>query len=680
MRRASLFSTGVAALALAASTAAAQAPVDTLTYPASFYAPYSPQTALDMVQRTPGFVLAEGEQLRGFGGGSGNVLIDGARPASKSGGLEDALRRIPASHVERVEVVRGAQTAEAQGQSTVLNIVRRRERTGGAWSAEMERNGGGLIYPRLEATLTGQAAGWDATVKANAFWEQYPYRTLRTNRDADGDLTSTWIDDRPTTLTEGFLSGEASRALAGGMARLNGRMGWQRFYYDQESDIFLARAPGGSPDQTNLFEYDREDWTLEVGGDYTREVPGWTWKTLGLANAKIYGQEQSDVRRSAGGALVARSDARLSQLPVEALLRTTLAGRGGGAIRPEVGAEIAYNRLESRFSLTTDNGSGPVPVELSAADVLVQEWRGEAFFNGTWAVNDSLTLEGALAVEGSCITVTGDVENEQSFLFLKPAAAVVWRPFPELQVRVGALRRVGQLNFTDFAASAELQDDQAVAGNPALEPEKIDRLSAAIDYRGARGLAVNVEFYLERRDDVLEQVRLPSGTPGLANAGTAEVLGVKANATLPLQIVAPGLSLKAEGEVRETSFDDPLTGRARDLSGFRSPIFKLELIHAPPGGDWNWGVNVASYDGVEGAQYLVDQIDFNRYGPTVGGYVETSAISGLLVRLSVRNAATERNYRLRTFYAPDRSGALLGTDERESARGVFVTLRVSGRF
>jgi hypothetical protein len=36
-------------------------------YPAAHYTPFAPQTALDMVRRTPGFVLDEGDdELRGF--------------------------------------------------------------------------------------------------------------------------------------------------------------------------------------------------------------------------------------------------------------------------------------------------------------------------------------------------------------------------------------------------------------------------------------------------------------------------------------------------------------------------------------------------------------------------------------------------------------------------------------
>lgn len=87
-----------------------------MIYTSSDFAAFSPQTALDIVKRTPGFVLAEGgSELRGYGGAGGNVLIDGVRPVSKAG-VVDALSRIAASQVARIELIRNASTSLAQGQ------------------------------------------------------------------------------------------------------------------------------------------------------------------------------------------------------------------------------------------------------------------------------------------------------------------------------------------------------------------------------------------------------------------------------------------------------------------------------------------------------------------------------------------------------------------------------------
>src|SRR5690349_16774831 len=74
----------------------------TTVYDSGFFAQYAPRSALDIVQRIPGFTLdlgnnqaATGVDVRGFAGTAGNVVINGARPSSKSETLETLLARIP---------------------------------------------------------------------------------------------------------------------------------------------------------------------------------------------------------------------------------------------------------------------------------------------------------------------------------------------------------------------------------------------------------------------------------------------------------------------------------------------------------------------------------------------------------------------------------------------------------
>src|SRR4051794_26927061 len=70
-----------------------------IAYPAAFFAEAQPNTAFDMIDRLPGFTFDSGDEVRGFGGAAGNVLIDGERPTSKSDNLENILRRVPAAQV-----------------------------------------------------------------------------------------------------------------------------------------------------------------------------------------------------------------------------------------------------------------------------------------------------------------------------------------------------------------------------------------------------------------------------------------------------------------------------------------------------------------------------------------------------------------------------------------------------
>ncbi|HEX7726063.1 MAG TPA: Plug domain-containing protein, partial [Rhizomicrobium sp.] len=82
-------------------------PENVLVYQATYFADARPNTAYDMIQRLPAFTFDDGNSERGFAGTAGNVLIDGQRPTSKSDDLQSVLTRIPASNVERIEIIRG---------------------------------------------------------------------------------------------------------------------------------------------------------------------------------------------------------------------------------------------------------------------------------------------------------------------------------------------------------------------------------------------------------------------------------------------------------------------------------------------------------------------------------------------------------------------------------------------
>ena len=107
------------------AVACAQAQTDQtsiLVYQAAFFADARPNTAYDMIGRLPAFTFDDGTSARGFAGTAGNVLIDGQRPTAKTDDLLSILSRIPASDVDRIEVIRGGAPGidSRQAQTTVL--------------------------------------------------------------------------------------------------------------------------------------------------------------------------------------------------------------------------------------------------------------------------------------------------------------------------------------------------------------------------------------------------------------------------------------------------------------------------------------------------------------------------------------------------------------------------------
>ena len=95
-----------------------------LVFQPDFFAAQRPNTALDMINRVPGFSVNDGSGARGFEGAVGNILINGNRPASKNDTGSNVLSRTLASRVERIELIRGgAAGIDMQGYSVVVNVI-----------------------------------------------------------------------------------------------------------------------------------------------------------------------------------------------------------------------------------------------------------------------------------------------------------------------------------------------------------------------------------------------------------------------------------------------------------------------------------------------------------------------------------------------------------------------------
>ncbi len=651
------------------------------SYPRSFFNRFNPQNAQDLVDRLPGFTLDQGEDdLRGFGATAGNVLIDGERPSSKVGGIEDALRRTPANQVERIDVIRGSAGAgEAAGQSVVANIIRRRDLAAGSWEVELERPSDGIYYPSAEITFARRLGLWDTSTKANAFWERFPLEGPRIQRDADGGLISSQYEDRPSVLTEGYLSSEARRALAGGTLTVTSRIGHSEFLPDTERLGYDGRLPDGEPDEKFTIDLDSIVDEGELGIDWNRTLGSdWNLKVLSLSSVQLLDEEQEVRTQRPVGTLVSGSTFSLKEDSFETVLRSALARATSSPLQPEVGGEITYNRLDSELFLETFEGDTTTIIDLPASDVTVEEWRAEVFANLIWLLTDRVSVESGLAFEASEISVSGDASNTQTFSFVKPFATFIYDWRPGVQLRLGARRTVGQLNFSEFAASASAEDDRFLGGNPDLGPDQTTRGSFTIDLRSdARG-ALNVEFFHEWRDDVIEQVELPSGAFGADNAGDGRVWGVTANASLPLAPVIPGGLIEIEADIRDSTFEDPLTGQDRDLSDVESPTLFIEFRQDLPQARISWG---ASYRATrDNAVFFADEESFEETGETWRLFIETTRFWGIRTNFALRNIGDRNFFRERRFFEPSRAGEFTGTETIDRDRGMFATLTFTGQF
>src|SRR5438876_6578380 len=160
-----------AATVVLASAATATPPpsASRVAYDAAYYARFSPSTALDMINQTPGFALEDTGTRRGFAGASGNVLVDGEHPIAKSQSLSDILQRIPAKQVLRIELLRGGEAgADASGHAVIANVVRTPSAGAGVYQLGFEYAGRTPV-PNGWSSWSGRLGRTDYSIGINGY-------------------------------------------------------------------------------------------------------------------------------------------------------------------------------------------------------------------------------------------------------------------------------------------------------------------------------------------------------------------------------------------------------------------------------------------------------------------------------------------------------------------------------
>ncbi|EGF95506.1 Outer membrane receptor for ferrienterochelin and colicins [Brevundimonas diminuta] len=533
-----------------------------LIFTPDFFADARPNTALDMVNRVPGFSVNDGDGARGFEGAVGNVLINGSRPASKNDTGSNVLGRTVASQVERIELIRGgAPGIEMQGYSVVANIILKnttsREHIA-TFNASLFEGGQDLYGGSYQFTERKGDRTWGVTLSDGISSSDSngagPLRRVGPN----GELLR--AEDY---YNDGYgggnsIRGNFSSPLLGGKVDLTARYGINDWH-----NINRQTAPGVRREA--LFDEDTKSG--EVGVVYTRPLS----ERLKLETRFIHEFEEFDN--------VATSRNREADIeePIqrfaatgdssETILRGLLRFERSAALEFEGGGEIAYNMLEVEQAYSV----GGTPIPLPSASVKVEETRGELFGKATWRINPKWTLEGGLRLESSTISQSGDAEQEKSFVYAKPRLLTTWTPMANTQVRLRIERTVGQLDFGDFAASAELQNESVFGGNVDLQPEQrwVSELTFEKRFWGEGIVSVGLRH--DEITDAIDVIPLDGGYAAVGNIGDGTLDQLVLNVTVPTdKLGLSGGKFGFKNTWNHTEVTDPTTGETRPISGIRA--------------------------------------------------------------------------------------------------------------
>lgn len=640
-------------------------------YPASFFDSTQPSSAFDMLAVLPGYDFNESDSdVRGFAGAVGNVLIDGSRPAGKQESLETILRRIPASAVERIELIRaGAPGIDMQGQTVLANVVRRREaQTRGTLEAGSTVYHRGFDAPRLAGELSRRTAGTLFELSAAAYDtvdDEHGFGK-RPRVAADGTVLrdSIYAQDEGERVREAAAA--FARQVAGGELRLSASLQKQKFGADIEERVTYPDADGST---VREFEDERNS---ELGLHFERRFAADRQLEL-LAIQRVSSERGGERGIEDDSVTLFRQDADASESIVRGVLRWKL-----GSIVLESGLEGARNVLDSHNSLEEDGMAAPLP----NGTVRVEERRGEVFATASAPLSATWRIEAGSRFEYSRLEQSGDSSLGKSFFFPKPRVLLTWSAAERDRLRFLLEREVGQLDFEDFVGSASLSASTVTAGNPDLEPDRTWRLEVAWERRFMDSGVLLLAVRHERIEDLIDRIPVVAEVPfdAVGNIGDGRRDELEINLTLPLDRfgIHAGL-LKTVALWRDSSATDPTTRESRPISEDLSREVAIHFSQQLTRTRVRWGVDATLASAAR--EHYFDEVRTERLGTRLDVFAQYEPSPAWNVRLFANNLTDRTAVREREIYDGLRNTAPLRYIEtRTLAIGPYFGIAVRRTF
>jgi len=662
-------------------------PTRTTSYDATFFAAYAPRNALDIARQVPGFALDLGNSdTRGFAGAAGNVVINGARPSSKSETLETMLARIPAGRVAKVEVGPGdLYGAEYSTKSQVLNVILSAEGgIDGNVTGSVRRLYTGRIVPDVSASALIRRGASSINLSAGASNVLNLEEGTDTLTDPEtGDLIefrrkhNSYRDFNPYVSVSWALERASDKAI-----RLNGRWSPGKFYLTQRNHV----TPTGMPERDDDLLQNFKSPVFEIGGDVTRPLAGGAVKLVGLATRRQRDWLERNRFRTEGGGVVLGGfeqlqDARRN----ESILRLNWTRSNLAGFSFETGVEGALNTLDHKVQLFEFLAGGePIRRNLPVDEAMVKEKRGEAYVRVGRQLSKSIRLDAGLNYEYSTISVRGDTQADRTLRFWKPSLTLDWKGTEGWHGQLSARRTVAQLDFYDFISSAELSADRVNAGNPNLVPQQTWEFRGTIERPFLGDGLAKIDVGYDLVNDLQDRVLISAGgedfdAPG--NLGTGKRYFARLTLDAPLaKLGLKGVRAKFNGQVQRTRVEDPISGEKRNFTG-----------NFP---DWEWSVDVRHDVGAISYGFVLsdrdrftffrtDEFDSNfNGGPYATAFFEYRPRPGTTITLDIDNAIDTSGNRNRLLFSTNRADdlAVVVNEFRERNRHLNFGLTLKQSF
>ncbi len=701
--------------ALAPATMAQDASGDdsTVIYPASYFVQWGPRTAQDMLDRIPGQASTGGPGGpsggsptaggRGLGSGSGGteILINGKRTAGKNNQAGGLLRRIATDQVKEIQIIRGTSgELDVRGSGQVINVVlfEALASQSVSWDASAAMAQDGEFNPSGSVAVNGQRGEFNYlfTLRSNPRYSHNVTheRSILADFGRNDVISEHRINDRENNEISMNLGYNISPNSS---ARVNA------LYAVQDSPTSVSRITNNLRSTANALTTEKEDnpsdrdnW--EVGGDYELTLAsGSRFKLLGIANQNNQNSTRERFKLNDDNVFENNLFLDNDRIIQERIVRGSYTMDVFSEQSIEFGVEGAQTILDSKLALGLLSSTGTpsaevgglVPQNVSNANSRVEELRYEPFLIHNWTISPKMSLESTLVYEASEISQTGDITRTRDFSFVKPKLDLRYDLTPMLQLRGTVERIINQLNFADFVASNDEQDNDRnlVSGNAGLRQQTQWRYTFRTEYRLPNDVGViSAEAFYANHQDVIDRIDVSPSDDNLqsanGNIGDGTEYGLDLNASIRMGMIGlPNLLVSPSFIVQDSQVTDPFLNVERRFKSYIRGQWRLTMRHDIPEWRFNWGLQ--NYDRVDGGlfRYDVDDIEFDIGDPRYNLFAEYVDSRGLTHRLDIGNVSNNVRCRRRTRFVGRISDNILEEIEGQcTTTGVELSFKVTGNF
>lgn len=663
-------------------------------YGADYFAAYNPISVEDMLNRIPGTeglvgFNANNNERRGLRANADQILINGKRITGKENSGGDVFGSLPAKSVERIEIITGnVRELDADVGARVINVILKDDAGSGSgtWQLGVIGNWEGQkrLVPRVSYSGSSETLSYTMSLQMRpAIAPTFVNDTLTTEA---GDIFRTTKEQRKrdqeiyTARGSVFYSSPGGRTL-----QLNGFI---RHTPKDNTDTTLTfePVPGGKREIGGIAEdINADDLVWELGADYTQPM-GKSAKFTGLFIRSTATVDQVTNRffRFPNSDLDQLGGDTKDETATETILRGTIDWNFAEKHDLEVGVEGAINTLKKDLDFFTLE-DGDIPFSNSQD---INEDRVEAFTTHSWKPLPAVEIQTGLAAEFSWLTQTGiGVNEERSLTFLKPSLDVWYNATESTQMWFSFLRDVGQLDFDDFVATVNREDDEVLEGNPKLAPERSWDFEVGAERRFAGGGGVlNGRVFYRRISDVKDLLPILdpatsqpiNSQPG--NLGSGNHYGFEIENSLRLkQYSSIDAVITTKFLWQDSEVTDPFTGLNRRIA--KQPKYEFTLGGRYDYQPWGTSLSVDLFKNGPTIESDFNELDIKTTSYDLRVFVEKSLNNGMTVRFFFGNALNQKTKRSRTRYVTTQAaGAIQQLEFRRQTMTRFNGISIRGTF